>query len=323
MKLKDVELAVMSAVLFDADLPIASLARDSGITPSTARATLTKLKEEQILRYYPFINVYPMGYIPYQFYFTPVAAKEEAIKTYLFNHQSVSWLIQASGPYKFCAVMLCKTPFEFLAILQEMGTRLGAVFVHRATALQTAHTMTKPMALFPRDKNYREITWQSLESKSGEIDTVDRRILSGLLNCRYESRRDLSRQLDIASSTFSERIKWLCDQKIITGFVYAINFAKLGYHSYKILVTAKTPHTKFRAELKNLVRHEPNTYAFTECIGPWDYEIDLRCPEESTPQRFIKAIQAHFGALLGAVEIVKFEQRIKMSCYPFLDEKIK
>jgi hypothetical protein len=101
--------------------------------------------------------------------------------------------------------------------------------------------------------------------------------------------------------------------------VYTVNWAALGYHSHKILVQARTPHAQFRHELRELVQREPHLYAFTECIGPWDFEIDIRSPNESTVKRFVTALSAHFGKLLGSIEVLTFEDRFKMSCYPFLE----
>ena len=317
MKLTDSERAIIAAVLFDADLPLAVLARDIRMTPSTARTTLRRLVERKILRYYPFINVYPLGYVPYQIYFTPAAAKRTAIIEYLRGHSSVSWLIRTSGAYEYCAAILCRTPFDLNRILEEMGARLGATFLERAPTAQTRLSLLEPKFLFERNGRDRFVTWSAPQKLAPPLDALDHHILAGLIQNHYESGRDLSRQLQIPSSTFAQRVKALCTAGIIEHFVYIVNFEALGCRSYKILVSARTTHPDFREELWQLARRHPYSYTFTECIGPWDFEIDLRCPSAEIAEHLVETLSRHFKKLVASARILRYEERIKLACYPF------
>ena len=317
MKLKDNELAVISAVLFDADIPTAALARDKGLSPAVARATLERLIDRKVLRYYPFINPYSLGYVPYQVYFTPAPSKRQEIISFLNKHTSVSWLIRTSGPYEYCAAVLCRTPFDLKNILCEMGKRLGATFLERVTTIQTELSLFEPKFIFGREASDRSISWQPLDRPPVKLDTIDHRILSGLISNNYLSHRDLARQLSIAPSTFAERINKLSVDGVITRFLYILNLDSLGYKSFKILIPVRTTHPKLREELRELAKQEPHVFTVTECLGPWDFEIDLRCAGRDTVESFVQTLSRYFKKLLGPVQVLEYKERLKLACYPF------
>jgi Lrp/AsnC family transcriptional regulator for asnA, asnC and gidA len=66
-------------------------------------------------------------------------------------------------------------------------------------------------------------------SKIGEIDKLDKQILSILMRNAKKAYTDIAKQLFVSGGTIHVRMKKLEDAGIVKGYNLAINHAKLGY----------------------------------------------------------------------------------------------
>ncbi len=315
--LSEFEAAVIDAVKLDGEVSLKEVAERLGKSVSTLRATLSKLEENGYIRFYPFVNVFRLGYSVFLFYFNPVQAQEDAVIATLKASDSVSWLARySSESFRYCASFVCKTPLEYQRALEKLGREHGASFHSSATQVQTALSIFSPKYLAPARANESFITLES-EGQVVEVDDTDRAILSGLLNNTYSSIRDLARQLELPHSTVSERVTSLKARGVIERFVYLPNAAVLGMGVYTVTLKARTLHPNLRAELFKFCKTEPTVTVFLECFGAWDFEVGFEAPSREVVDAAVTRISARFGKLLHVVSILKREERMKVLCYPF------
>lgn len=317
MKLSDFDAALINIFKLDADRSLKDVAHELGKSVSAVRAGLSRLEERKIISYYPFVNICTLGYSIFLFYFTPAAAQERTIIQHLQADDRVSWLAQFSGgATKYCASFICTSPYEYQQALSELGARHGATFQSSFSLVETSLSLFSNKYLAPRIKNYDALTWRD-EGGITPLDTLDKRILTGLLQRRYTSVRDLSRQLKIAHSTVSERINNLKGNKVLQRFVYLPNPQMFGYSHYKVLLKTRTLHPQFKKELWKFVLSELHTTILLECIGVWDFEIGIEISKPIELEQFCARLQKQFGKLTEIVGTIKREDKLKERCYPF------
>ncbi len=316
-ELTEFEAAVIHAVKLDGDVSLKEIADTLGKSVSTLRASLAKLEERKLIRFYPFVNVFRLGYSVFLFYFNPVKAHEDALVATLQASDKVSWLARyASDEFRYCASFVCKTPLEYQRALQELGRAHGASFYSSTTQIQTALTMFSPKYLAPSRPGQEYLT---LTAEGGvvQLDDTDRVILSGLLTNTYSSIRDLARQLELPHSSVSERVNSLKADGVIERFVYLPNATALGMDVYTVTLKACTLHPDLRKELFEFCQSESRVTVFLESFGAWDFEVGVEAPSRECVDTITAKLSQRFGKLLKVVGILKREERMKVACYPF------
>ncbi|MFB6284181.1 MAG: Lrp/AsnC family transcriptional regulator [Halobacteria archaeon] len=76
-----------------------------------------------------------------------------------------------------------------------------------------------------------------------ELDGIDRYIIYQLQkDARHTSSSDIAEKMDISPSTVRNRIKRLEDEDVINGYQADVNYEKIGYQLYTLIVcTASIP----------------------------------------------------------------------------------
>ena len=147
MKLSDQERRVLAAVELNARKSMRELRRETGFRDHTIRYHLDRLQQRKVVEFKPFINIYPLGYQDYAFYFS-LAAEKEVIKEKLIQDLKgsarVSWLGTMGGDYQYGVAVCAKHQQEALQFLYDLSARYpGAVF-------QKALSLRVSLTLFPR-----------------------------------------------------------------------------------------------------------------------------------------------------------------------------
>jgi DNA-binding Lrp family transcriptional regulator len=316
MRLSDFESAIIDALKLDAERPLKEIADSLGKSVSAVRSTLSKLEEQNTIRYYPFINIYALGYTNFLYYFTPVPSQEKKIVEILSDNDHVSWLSRFSGGYEYCASFVSTSPSRFREMLASIGKKYHVTCKFSCVQVQTALTMFSPKYLHAREPNLGHVSWAA-ESKSTEVDKLDVKILSGLVQRKYSSLRDLSRQIKVSHSTLAERVSRLVSRGVIKKFTYIHSPAQFGRTSYKVMVKSMTLHPRFKEELFEICRLHPLVTVFLECFGTWDFELSVEVREQAEVDRFVEGLRLHFGKLIDIVHVMKRQEKLKDACFPF------
>ena len=316
-KLSEFDAAIFNAIELDAEISLKEVAQDLGKSVSTLRASLARLEENQLIRFYPFINVFRLGYSIFIFYFNPVKAQEDALIASLQANDKVAWLARyASDDFRYCASFVCKSPLEYQRVLEDLGREHSASFYSSATLAQTALTIFKSKYLAPSRPSAGYVTLAA-EGSVVQFDDTDRAILSGLLSKTYSSIRDLARQIELPHSTVNERVNSLKANGVIERFVYLANVSVWGIEIYHVTLKSRTLHPDLRKELFEFCEGEPSITVLLECFGAWDFEINVESRSREAVDAVIAEISRRFGKLLTVVGILKREEQTKVACYPF------
>lgn len=120
------------------------------------------------------------------------------------------------------------------------------------------------------------------------IDDADVALLRALNADARKSYRDLSKELGLALSTVSSRVKRLEDQGYITGYVPVIDAGKMGF-DLVVIVGAKITHGKLLDAQKRIAK-VPRVFAVYDVTGEWDSIILARFRNREELNDFVKEL---------------------------------
>jgi Lrp/AsnC family transcriptional regulator, regulator for asnA, asnC and gidA len=120
------------------------------------------------------------------------------------------------------------------------------------------------------------------------LDDVDISLLRALNGDARKSYRDLSKELGLALSTVSARVKRLEAQGYITGYVPVIDPTKLGF-DLVVIVGVKILHGKLLDAQKRIAKL-PRVFGVYDVTGDWDSMILARFRDREELNDFIKEL---------------------------------
>lgn len=122
------------------------------------------------------------------------------------------------------------------------------------------------------------------------LDDVDLSLLRALNADARKSYRDLSKELGLALSTVSARIKRLEDQGYIEGYVPVIDPVKMGF-DLVVIVGVKITHGKLLEAQKRIAK-APRVFGVYDVTGDWDSIILARFRNREELNDFVKELLA-------------------------------
>src|SRR3989338_7156523 len=100
-----------------------------------------------------------------------------------------------------------------------------------------------------------------------DLDTKDKKILAELdLNSR-QSNAQIAKGVGLSKDAVSYRIKNLEKRKIISGYYTALNVAKLGYSTYKFMLTFRNTDSAIEKEIIEYFKDKGNVFWAVSCEG--------------------------------------------------------
>ncbi|HVM45102.1 MAG TPA: Lrp/AsnC family transcriptional regulator [Candidatus Thermoplasmatota archaeon] len=118
------------------------------------------------------------------------------------------------------------------------------------------------------------------------LDDADLALLRALNVDARKSYRDLSKELGLALSTVSARVKRLEEQGYITGYVPVVDPVKLGF-DLVVVIGVKIAHGKLLEAQKRIAK-APRVFGVYDVTGEWDSIVLARFRSREELNDFIK-----------------------------------
>lgn len=143
-----------------------------------------------------------------------------------------------------------------------------------------------------------------------EIDDLDRRIVAALSEDARKSYRELSRELDVALSTISNRVHRLEDEGVITGYVPVVDPEAVGL-GMTAIVAVRISRGKLR-EVEESLAADDRVFGVYDVTGDWDCMALARFADRRDLDDFIKEVvstehveRTHTHVVLNTVKEAK------------------
>lgn len=319
MKLNQKERRVLAAIELDARQTPAEIRQRTGYREHTVRYAIHRLLAAGVIRLVPFINVYPLGYSDYAFYFSLAAGtkkQKQALLDGLVQSPHVSWVAKLGGDFQYGFAICARDVTEVMSFLDEISNNYSDVFFEKALSIRVSLTLLPRSYLDSSLPNTKAITFGRTGSQV-EIDAKDHLILSALANSNFSSVRDLARSLSMPHTTLEHRIHKLEQSGVIAGYIYQVDARKFGMQLFKLLVFVKGMNTQLRKKLLHFAEAHHSIAHFIECLGNWDYELGVEVENSEDVVTITQELYNEFGKDINTIRVMSIFGHPKVSNYPF------
>ena len=113
MRTSERQRRILAAFYHQANKPVAAVAKQLDCQPHTVRREVENLTAAGLMRRQAFIDVYRLGYVQYELYFSLGAQRESAVKSFLkklADSPRVAWIGQFSGRFQYVLTVCCRAP---------------------------------------------------------------------------------------------------------------------------------------------------------------------------------------------------------------------
>jgi len=282
------------------------IGRLAGLRKEVVNYRISKLISEGIItRFFAEINTAKLGYSVFKVYlqFQNInTEREKEITEYLESHHNICWIAVCSGRWDMLVAFWARDIFEFNEILTEFLNRFSDFILAKEIVINLRYCIYSRKWL-TNDRNPK-VTCIGGRPENMDLDEKDLKILRILTRNGREHIVDIARKIGISPALAIYRMRELMKRGVITTFRIDINRAKLGLEFCKSFLYLQNKTTEKERKLIRFCSLHPNITALTQCIGPWDLELELETRSFEEFHMIMKDIKTRFPELVRSYESV-------------------
>ena len=318
MKLTDKEATILAAAELRAQAPIEILRKESGYREHIVRHALRRLREREVIRPLPVINLHQIGFSVYNVFFSSAAlgksARQALVKSFV-SAPEVMWVGEFGGEYHYGVAFCASRPAHVIDFLHGISRKHKDVFLEKAVSLTMSSTLY-PRRYLTSKKISVEPIHIRYTNDPVEVDELDMRILGALSTFGDLSHRQLASKVRVPLSTLELRIKKLRERKIIVGDIYVVSPSKFDRQSYKLLIYTKGIDPDLSKKMHTFCSQHPDIVYLFECFGVWGFEMGVEVPAQEDVSVIMQEIYEAFGSSVTNIKLLTKFRYPKVRWFP-------
>jgi DNA-binding Lrp family transcriptional regulator len=307
---------VLSYLELKADASMAEAAKALGMKESTVRYQLDKLIDEEIfVGHRAYLNYSRMGLSSFFFMMSVGNQNEEKrreFELWLTEEPEVSWFCELGGDYDYGVSLLAPNPHSTLVFLDKLAEFYPGLLRSKSFCMSISVTT------YPRDYLAKSPSPIATLYRGGTevvpLDEVDRKVLGVLSKLSESSNRERALQSGVPVSTFFRRMESLRKKGVISGCQYVVNAERLGIQSYRLQLQTPTRSASVSSKLRALAGESSRIRKLVECIGSWDYELEVDIGQVGELRQIKESVFRELGAEVSQIRVVPLLKNI--ACQP-------
>jgi DNA-binding Lrp family transcriptional regulator len=322
MRLSELEFELLVATQFSPLATVEELSKKLKKSAHRIQYALQKIGQAKVAKNSVLIDFRALGLEQYELYFSlypQSTLQRRKTLTRLFHHEKVFWYAELGGGQPYGISFIAHSAHEASHFIETVASTDEPLFNSKEVASIISFTVFEKTYLLPPSPSRREhrksltIGRKALKATKtfSHIDDLDTKIIKSLLSDSAKSRPKLAQELNIPRATLEYRITRLYNEGICIAPLKFISAIKLGFQSYKLLITTKGVHPKFSEELYAFCLNEPNVTTLIHTLGSWDFEITLEVSVGQQVTMFIERLLENHNARITRIEpLPVFEQGV-------------
>lgn len=316
--LNDQTRAVLRAAELSGSASVRTIARQVALREATVRYSLDKLSREGLLPTpQPFVNMYRLGYVEYQLFFS-LGSGDQSMKkrfvTALAAAPQTAWLVELGGPYQYMALLYLRDIKELFKLLDELAHQCGNIITDKSLAVRKSYTLFGRKYLAPR-VHAPAVLRYSVDDQPAAVDVKDFAILNAMLDPRFMTLREVSEATGLPITTIDRHKRKLEQSRVIEGYFYRLDGQSLGMQCFRILLSLKGTSEATRKKLRAFALKHPLIINLVECIGNWDAIIGVEVDDVRQLAELSAEIYETFGESINALHPHLFYSVLKANRY--------
>lgn len=280
------------------------------------------VKEGVVRQFYTIINVKKLGYSYFKVYFklqnTTEKIEKEIVDYFTAKIPSL-WVNSWDGRYDLMVGILAKNIDEFYTILNESVNKFR-IYIQSYDIFIVIYAphFKKEYLLEKEKKEQIEIEEFGGIPNVIKIDEIDKKILKTISTNARIQLIELANKTNSTIDIVRYRLKKLQETGIIQGFRILVDYSKLGYQLYKVLITTQNFDEKIEKEIISYCASQKNIIdIIIKGIGPWNVELQIDAKNNQEFHNIFKDFKNRFNEIIRNHETLLMVDEYKLDYYPF------
>jgi DNA-binding Lrp family transcriptional regulator len=277
------------------------LGKTTRIGKEVAQYRFKKLQKEKIITgFFAFIDVSKLGYQTNKIlikYKSVNNSIQNSIINYLNKSRIVAWAGLSEGAWDLIITTISSDLNEFSIFFSDFFDKFGKHFIEKEILIPTDNPIFNDKYLSDGELIYNKHL--DFKSKTAHIDQIDKKILLELsLNSR-KSFVNIGESVGLSYWAVSQRYKKLIESKILVLLKPRINFRKLGYDYYHVLI--ETNDNKTKEEITKYYTINKSCIMLMNHIGKYSLHLEFVCKKDEF-SKIIMDMREQFGEKIQKYE---------------------
>lgn len=255
---------------------------------------IKKLEENGIIvRYYPVLDMYKLGYNTSRIYFDLEEIGEEQEKKFLEfldKEMKAGLIFRMDYPYRYGIFLWVRSVYDVQDVLVKIKGWLGKSLIKYNHSLICTFRQYPKDYMFGRQHHEKYRSLEPVEMIS--YDENDFRILKELSKDARISTVQIAKNLKIPQTTVSAKIKSLEKKKIVQGYRAEIDFIKLGFMNYFLEIYLE--NNENLSQIESWANAHKNVVWLQKIIGTCDIEIEVEVKGRVELELLLNELRAKF-----------------------------
>lgn len=303
MKLTLNEQKVLSAVQFDANASIPEIQKKSGVRAEAVQYALGRLKEKKLLRPWPLVDVYRLGFVQYEAaisFSSEGQQRRREIVAFVDRHPAIIWYAEVTGGFDFMFIVCARRADEVIKVLEEIESAFGSVVRSKSVStILSLSFFSKKYLLSPKDRP--RLIQIGITDLRASVDSVDRKILNLLSRGDRLSHRSIAGELGLPRTTVDYKVQRMEKEGIIKSFVCRISAPQMGLLRCRFLVNMRSREEKLMRAFHAFALRHRFIVNLIACLGSWDYEMTAEVDTISQADEILDALYREFGRAIEEI----------------------
>jgi len=270
-------------ILYQLDLnsrqSFSQIGKKVGIHKDVVARRIKKLFDNGIIEYISCTNDYKLGYFYLRFsftyqYVTPEIKKK--ITQYFVENKNAVIVSESEGAFDLVVIMALKNAPVFYPVWNNIFSKYRDYFSNLVVSIYCEIIEYKYTFLLNENERPDEnrIWFRRYDDGNNiSLDALDYKILHFLKNNARMPTIEIAQQLNTTADTIQNHIKKLLQSKVLLGYRIKIDYTKVGYQLYRVLI-----YLKDMSQIKNIIEYvESNPHLIRRIVtfGNIDLEFML------------------------------------------------
>ena len=264
---------------YDSRQSFTQIGKKVGLHKNVVNYRIKRMIQNGIITdFYTVIDTFKLGYNSLRFYIlfqniTPEIRKD--IISYFVANKFTWWVGSFEGEYDLAVVVWVKELHDFYSFWEKTLKKYHRYFQQQMFSLYCQLRLFRHSFLLM--EHFKKSDREKFEITGGgrkvNTDTLDYKILTLLATNARIPTVSIAEKIDTTVDTVVNRIQKLEKLDVIQGYRVNIDYAKLGYHLFKVNITLNN-YSK-RANIIKYIRYNPHLIMIDKAIGYYDLELDF------------------------------------------------
>jgi len=318
IKIDKLDRKIVAELDMNARIPITQLAKTVRASREVVNYRIKTLTKRGIIsRTQTFFNPAKIGYTIYRVLVRLDSLNEEIIKKfqdYFIEHNSVMWFAKLGGKWDYVIEFFAKSAEEFNTFLKDSFEQFGNLIkLYEIMTILEIYSYNRKYVY--DNKKYQTFRIGG-KIEDIKLDEVDKNIIKQLKNNARLTNLEIGEKLKLARNTIKNHIKKLEKSRIIQGYKLFYHPQKIGYQSYKLLISMGNLTQKQEKQFFSFAQQNKNIIFAHKNLGNWNYELEIEIGDMIKLQEIIIELRVRFKEGIIDYELFPILHDYKINLFP-------